>query len=310
MRFPFLLVLLAAILFGSGYWYRIFDRACKVPIEYRVGTLDARFGTSEEGVTRIALNAERLWEDKLGKDLFVYDSEGELPINFVFDERQENANVEEELREDLEAKEGMNEGVGKKYDALIAEFRTLKQDYESRVVSYESKLGTYNDSVEAWNDRGGAPKNVIADFEEDARLLKREQDELERLSVTLNNLVTELNRLGSRANTLVKDYNTIVNEYNDRIEEAGEFTQGDYTGASIHIYTFNSEEELTIVLGHEFGHALSLGHVENEASIMYQRTGGQKVESGISVEDVAEFERVCKKESLFTALFSVITGMK
>ena len=309
MRIGFLSLMLIATLFGSSFWYGYVDRTCKVPIAYKIGDVDERFGTSKEEIKRIAEKAEVIWEGALGKELFIYDESSSFPINLVFDERQENADKEAELREDLEAKEGMSESVGAQYERLITEFRTLKKKYEGRVVAYEELLQEYNEEVTKWNDNGGAPESVLKDLKESEKSLKGEQGALEGLSEKLNTIVAELNRMGARGNTLIKDYNTIVEEYNEQFSDAHEFTQGDYVQDAINIYQFDSEDELTLVLAHEFGHALSLGHVENEASIMFRTMGTQTLEAGISTEDTIEFTRVCNKGTAVTAFIRVLSGL-
>jgi predicted Zn-dependent protease len=115
-----------------------------------------------------------------------------------------------------------------------------------------------------------------------------------------------LNAIGAKGNSLITDYNEIVNNYNEEFSEPLEFTQGDFTGDAIHIYQFDSEGELAIVLAHEFGHALSLDHVENEKSIMYHFMGGQDSISGISTEDIAEFHESCDQKSMITKFFKVV----
>ena len=299
MRLGILILTLITVLFGSSYWFSIFDYACKVPIHYRIGVVDERFDTSPEELRRIAARAEAVWEKPLNAELFVYDEHADFPINLVFDERQQNADIEAELREDLDAKEGMNEAVARQYEQLITEFRGLKKSYEAQVIAYESKLTAYNGVVADWNAQGGAPESVIQDLRTTAQELTREQKKLEETTQRLNTLVTQLNDIGARGNSLATDYNTIVEEYNAQFNEVKEFAQGDYTGEGIHVYQFDSEEELVIVLAHEFGHALSLDHVENEKSIMYHFMEDQSLGSGVSEEDTAEYGRVCSNKNIF-----------
>ncbi len=309
MRIGLLLLVLIATLFGSGFWYTHIDTSCAVPVHYRIGDIDSRFGTSDEEIIRIAHNAENVWESEPNQELFVYDPSASLPINLVFDERQENADIEAELREDLEVKEGMSESVGAQYEKLITEFRTLKRQYENRVGAYESSLKKYNNEVSDWNEKGGAPEAELVELRKTENSLKEEQIALEELAENLNAIVTELNRIGARGNNLIKDYNTIVEDYNERFSEGHEFTQGDYTREAINIYQFDSEEELTIVLAHEFGHALALGHVQNEQSVMYRTMETQTTEEGVTDEDIAELRRVCDEVSLLTKVLRFIGSL-
>jgi len=307
MRLVPLLLLLIAVLFGSGFWYDYIDTTCKTPVLYHIGDIDSRFGTSAEEIRRIALRAESMWEGVLSEDLFIYSEIGEgLPLNLIYDERQENTEREAEVRADLETKEGMSESVAVQYEKLITEFRALKKKYESRVIAYEASLDSYNEEVTSWNNKGGAPESVVKDLKESEQSLKDEQTELELLAKKLNALTTDLNRIGARGNELITDYNGIVQKYNTEFSEGYEFTQGDYKRDSINIYQFDSEDELVIVLAHEFGHALSLDHVQNEQSVMYHLMGGQSIAEGVSTEDVSEFTRMCKNKTVFQRVANFI----
>lgn len=306
MRLGILFLILVATIFGGSFWYDEIAGVCKVPIAYRIGNIDERFDTDAEELRRIALRAEVLWEKSLKTDLFVYDENAEFPINLIFDERQENADREAEIREDLEAKEGMSEGVSAQYEKLITEFRRLKKQYESRVFAYEASLKIYNEKVTEWNKKGGAPENVISDLREEEAELDEEYEDLQTLSKKINLIVVDLNKIGASGNSLVADYNSIVENYNEEFSDAHEFTQGDYTQKAISIYQFDSEDELVLVLAHEFGHALSLGHVENEASIMYHFMEKQDVESGITPQDIAEYTAVCSQKNPLLAFMKAM----
>ncbi len=298
--------MLIAAVFGGFFWYGQLNVSCDVPIRYRIGTIDDRFGIEKEEAMRIMRAAESVWETPLSTELFIYDEQGDLPVNFIFDERQERSNEEEELRENLEVKEGMSESVAAQYDALIDEFETLKKQYESRIATYDRKLKEYNKEVSDWNDQGGAPEDARRDLEERAAELKDEQEELEVFAKRLNVIIDEVNRIGARGNSLISDYNTTVEEYNDRFAHTDEFAQGDYTRTAINIYEFESETELRIVLAHELGHALSLGHTEDERSIMYHNMGAQSLENGITAEDRAEYVRVCTERGVVTSLLRYV----
>ena len=239
----------------------------------------------------------------------MYDEGGALPINLVFDERQESADLEEQLRQDLEAKEGMSDSVAEQYEKLITEFRALKQTYEAKVVAYEARLKKYNNTVTEWNKKGGVPPDEMETLTEEKDALVAEQQSLEAQAKELNKIVDQLNLIGARGNNIITDYNQIVNEYNAQFSQVHEYTQGDHSIEEINVYQFNTEDELVLVLAHEFGHALWLDHVDNEKSIMYRLMGEQDIISGITQEDVAEFKRVCEEGGFFAELVSIFQNV-
>ena len=309
MQRSLLILLCIAIVFGGVFWYETAVMVCDTPIRYRIGTVDPRFDITPEKAIAMARAAEAVWEDPLSTELFIYDEKGDLPINFIFDERQERSNAEEVLRENLEDKEDVSEDVKAQYNELVAKFEVIKKDYEADVDAYETKLAAYNTEVSDWNNRGGAPSDVREDLDARADALKDEQKALEKSAQQLNTLIADINRIGARGNTLVADYNSSVSEYNTRFTESEEFAQGDYTHDAIDIYEFNSDEELTIVLAHELGHALSLSHVDGSSSIMYAHMGKQSLLSGITPEDRTEYVRQCANRGTIPTIVRTVRAL-
>jgi predicted RND superfamily exporter protein len=299
VRKGFTLTLLIVVLFGAGYFYYIAQAVCPAPITYKLGELDTRFNlTTQEA--RVALSeAESVWEDATGRNLFSFEDEGELTVNFVYDDRQEFITEEEEFKSKLNETENMSEDVNNTYDDLVAKYNELKESYTKRIEAYETQLRSYNEEVEKYNNQGGAPEKVYARLQTEKNKLDVEQRSLNELSNSLNALVKQINDIGEKGNLLLKTYNKGVEAYNKTYGKPREFTQGDYTENTIHIYTFKDRYELKTVLVHELGHALSLGHVEGEESIMHHLIGAQPQAAGLSENDLAEFNRVCGSTSLF-----------
>jgi hypothetical protein len=306
IRYRFIALLLIASLFGGLFWYQQFEIPCNIPVAYRIGEIDSRFNLSKADAERVMQQAERVWEEPLGAELFELREDGLLSINFIFDDRQQLSQAESELRADIEAKEGMSEEVALQYEKLIAEFRAARTVYENEVVRYEATLRTYNEEVRSWNEQGGAPEAVRAELLKRAEALSAEEAKLEAQARRLNELTDDLNRIGARGNTIIADYNTIVEEYNKQFSTAREFAQGDYTGDAINIYEYQTEEELIIVLAHELGHALSLGHVEGEESIMHYLMDAQGLDIGITPEDVAEYRAQCMERGFLERIILLV----
>lgn len=281
------------LVLAGGYWYREVESKCNVPVEYDLGSVDERFGITREEARAAISDAESLWEDATGENLFTYAQGADFTINFVYDDRQELTDVEGEVRTILNTKEEVSVHIREEYDELLGKYSKLQGTYNARVEDYDAALLAYNDEVELWNEKGGAPEGVYTDLEKTKTRLDEESDELNRIAKDLNRLVERINRLGEQGNKVVEDYNEDVSWYNSFFGGEREFTQGDYQGDRINIYQFSSNDELRQVLAHELGHALSLGHVEEEYSIMYHLMEGQLADPRLSIADLGEFHRVC-----------------
>lgn len=305
MRSGFIVTLVATVVFALVLQH--YNRPCQLPVTYRVGDIDERFNLTADEAREVIARAEAVWEESLGQDLFVYNGEkGKLPINFVYDERQASAEAEFGFRERLDAAAEANNEIRAQYETLSKEYEALAASYETRVDAYDARLALYNNTVASYNEQGGAPPEVFAELEEEKSELKNEERELSSLARELNNFVDKLNQLGKQGNLLVERYNVGVGEYNQTFGESREFTQGDYRGDSINIYTFNNKEELALVLAHEFGHALGLEHVEGRESIMHYLIGEQPRALPLSEYDKSAFSVVCTEKSLWDRIVSTV----
>jgi hypothetical protein len=236
---------------------------------------------------------EQAWEAALGRDLFRYDQSARFTIDFVFDERQRRALSAESVRTYLDEQAEATAEVRADIENLFAQYESKRAAYEAAVRSYESRLERHNDAVARSNAAGGATEAEYAALTDETAALKREAAALEASAAELERLVTELNAKGEAGNALVRAYNQAVDQYNERYAEAGAFTQGEYQGDRIVIYKYTDTQELAQVLAHEFGHALGVGHVEEETAIMYYLLEQQPDSLTITPADRAAAEAVC-----------------
>ncbi len=296
MRFVFLVSLLILLFSVTSYWYQATAHICPTPITYRLGEIDGRFGLAPEVALEAATTAEALWEDALGQDLFVYDEQSDFAINFIYDERQQRAQTEEEWQISLDSKEKYNRDLIEQVKQLGQAYEGLQVDYNEERASYERRLNAYNEEVERYNDEGGAPREAYTMLQVEAKELSHELKELMEFESQLKSKAEEINRLGEEGNEKITAYNAEVLEYNAMFGNIETFTQGDFERERINVYKFTTPEELTAVLTHEFGHALGLGHVEGEGSIMYYLMT-ERGSSSLSETDKEAYYLTCGTET-------------
>lgn len=267
---------------------------CRLPVEYSIGDFDERFGVTESEALEALTAAEAVWEDALGReDVFEYEEDGPFQVNFIYDERQRQAEAALEAKENLTVRGGANDVLTELHQKLVNEYETYKAEYDAKLAAYETKLAAYNADVERYNAEGGAPPDEYRDLERRRVQLDKEQDELHELFEKLEDLADQINSIGEKGNELIGEYNELVENFNDTFAHGHEYTQGDYRGMEINIYTFTDKEELVLVLAHELGHALSMGHVDTPDSIMYYLMDEQPRPPALSDEDKAAFDDLC-----------------
>lgn len=300
MRISYLVALCVTILGALTYWYQSTATVCPVPISYRIGDIDQSFGLSQDQALAYAKQAEAVWEEQAGRELFAYAEKAELSIEFIYDDRQASADSEVVQRGDLDEQKEKSEEIKESLENLQVQYDQLSAAYKEQTASYEAKLGDYNAEVSKYNDRGGAPADVYDRLEQERTELAAKAEELNRISAELKTLANKINRLADQGNALIDDYNRGVVEYNQEFGFAREFTQGDYQGDRINVYKFSNDAEVVRVLAHEFGHALGLDHVEGSSSLMYYLLEETDEMPGLSSSDLQSYELVCGYEESFT----------
>lgn len=250
-------------------WYY---SACENPLEYKIGSIDPKFGLNNNQVAEDVSEGTQVWEKASGKDLFANSPNAKLTINFVYDSRQElNSKIDQ-----------LNNDLNQKGSSLKNEVAQFKKDS----VAYQQKLKDFADTVNKYNSEGGAPPDVYDD-------LIKQQNDLKSQADSLNKRARDLNISANDYNANVSVLNTDVNQFNSAIAKKPEEGLYDGNDDTITIYFADKKDELVHTLAHEFGHALGMEHINNASAIMYPLTTNLLVPTP---EDLSALNYVCRKQ--------------
>jgi predicted Zn-dependent protease len=279
------------------------DAYCAEPIPYVLGTFDTKFKISKSYFLDALKEAEMIWEEPYGKELFTYE-EGNtdidvLKINLVYDYRQEATSKLASLGIVVENTKASYDSLKVKFTALQKEYDLDRAAFEAKVSAFNERNQAYEKEVKYWNSKGGAPKNEYEKLEQERLALNTQSAELQKMQKNINETVNEINSIAVALNRLVGVLNLSVEKYNTVGASRGEsFEEGVYSSEGferqIDIYEFSNRTKLVRVLAHELGHALGLDHVEDSKAIMYKLNEGGKAE--LSVADLEALQKKCGVE--------------
>jgi hypothetical protein len=268
---------------------------CSRVITYSIGTIDDNFGVSKKDFLEAIKKGEDMWEISTSKDLFSYKEKGgEIIVSLLYDNRQKNTEKLKIIDDSIQNNKISYNGLRAEVDGLEAIYKEKKYIIDVKISTFEARQNKYEKDVSYWNNKGGAPKDVYNSLSKEQKILESSVLEINKLQTELNIYANKINSLAPEINKTVLSVNDKVNDYNSVGNELGkEFEEGlyyaDRNSKKIEIYQFESKEKLERVLMHEFGHALSLDHIDNPSAIMYRLNNGVSL---IPTEDDIDAVRV------------------
>jgi predicted Zn-dependent protease len=289
-------LLFVCIMLGVLVW-RQHQAICHTPILYRIGHIDAQFGLSDSEVRTALAQAEHLWENALGRNLFEYSATAKLPINFVFDERQHATRVRERLLSKLQQTEASRASLAQSYAIWRGLYQDKRNASEAARMAYEERVQAYNAQVQQWNARGGPSVRVQQTLAVERAQIEASQHQLAADQSELRDIITTLQELEDRDKTLVETHAKQVQSYNALYGEHRLFHKGEYNGKEITIYQYQDRTDLILILAHELGHALGLAHVDDRKAVMYELLSDQDLDTlTLTSADVRALHTACSRK--------------
>lgn len=246
---------------------------CSNPIEYKIGSIDPQFKLSTEKLALSAKNAANIWNSAYGKDLFIYNPDALLEINLAYDERQSLTQEIVQVDSDVEQDKSK----------LITEISEHEKLYENLKI----RIDELSKEIQYWNEKGGAPMDKYEELVSKQEELQAQINDFNQRSSSLDKNANDLNNQVSELNNTISTFNSVLKTK----PEAGIYIP---TLNKIEIYTFGSENQLTLTIAHEFGHALGLPHISTIDALMHPVASSS---SHLTSEDIDSLNNFCKEQN-------------
>jgi hypothetical protein len=227
--------------------------ACEVPLSWHIARLDPDFGLDPQVAERAVREAAAIWEGSTARTLFPNSAGEGVAIHFVFDERQATAGERSRNQARIER---ADEDLDRRRASLDREAARLDQD-----------IARHNEAVEEWNAAGGASPTVLEELSARELLLQERQREVNSRIDDLNHAVAERNRQFDRLAEQFPSEAIESGTYAETVHRRGQRVTS-VTDREIRIYRFDDWDDLVLVIAHEFGHALGLGHATSPEAVM------------------------------------------
>lgn len=257
---------------------------CQTPVGWRIGQLDPAFNLTQQQAEEAAQRAAQQWNNAIGMPLFEYDSINGFPINFAYDERQQQALKHALLQRNISR---YDENIAQRSDSLNRDIEQLKQKQQQFDVlsrQFAAELARYEERAE---------NATTADHEwlrtEQQRLIDW-QKQLEHQADELNAEQRQILRQQKYINETVADRNAMLPTEPLTTAEVG-LMEIRNKERIMTIFAFKTEDDLVLTMTHEFGHALGLGHTDGSTSVMHQAINGSQ--SGLTDEDINALRQQC-----------------
>ncbi|KKO45320.1 hypothetical protein WG68_11390 [Arsukibacterium ikkense] len=258
---------------------------CQTPVLWRIGQLDPAFVLSAEQAEQAAHNAAAQWNTAFDQELFRYDSLDGFPINFRYDERQQQLLQQALLQRNIQR---YDSNIDQRAANLVQQSEQLQRRQREFAVQnqqFAADIAEFNQQAANANQR-----NLTSLRQQQQHLQQREQ-QLQQQAQRLNEQQAQLQREHQYLNDTVADRNAMLADQQPLLAAEVGLMEISNGKRSMTIFAYSTPAALQLTLAHEFGHALGLGHTDSSTSVMHYTLNPQQ--QSLTAEDIDALRLQC-----------------